>query len=150
MQISDFLMTQLVYFPHTCTTNTCNKAHIIFLFSSYYQDIKMMPAISDQDMTAMMAEESRVSLSGPEVIKLFSYPTQNSLKFQLYRYEGSQNQRKFYAFIVYNSQLFILLINVIENVNNLSVMFSQIEKCLYGKTIMYTFSRILFPRQLLF
>jgi len=25
----------------------------------YYQDIKMMPAISDQDMTAMMAEESR-------------------------------------------------------------------------------------------
>ena len=26
----------------------------------YYQDITMMPAISDQDMTAMMTEESRV------------------------------------------------------------------------------------------
>lgn len=28
----------------------------------YYSDIKMMPAISDQDMGAMLAEESRVSL----------------------------------------------------------------------------------------
>lgn len=28
----------------------------------YYSDIKMMPAISDQDMAAMLAEESRVSL----------------------------------------------------------------------------------------
>lgn len=28
----------------------------------YYADIKMMPAISDQDMNAMLAEESRVSL----------------------------------------------------------------------------------------
>lgn len=27
----------------------------------YYSDIKMMPAISDQDMAAMLAEESRVS-----------------------------------------------------------------------------------------
>ncbi|KAK3800854.1 hypothetical protein RRG08_008608 [Elysia crispata] len=27
--------------------------------ASYYQDIKIMPAISDQDMTAMLAEESR-------------------------------------------------------------------------------------------
>lgn len=27
----------------------------------YYSDIKMMPAISDQDMGAMLAEESRVS-----------------------------------------------------------------------------------------
>ena len=27
----------------------------------YYQDIKLMPAISDQDMNAMLAEESRVS-----------------------------------------------------------------------------------------
>lgn len=26
----------------------------------YYSDIKMMPAISDQDMGAMLAEESRV------------------------------------------------------------------------------------------
>ncbi len=29
----------------------------------YYQDIKMMPAISDQDMNAMLAEESRVTLN---------------------------------------------------------------------------------------
>lgn len=29
----------------------------------YYRDIQMMPAISDQDMNAMLAEESRVSLS---------------------------------------------------------------------------------------
>lgn len=29
----------------------------------YYQDITMMPAISDQDMTAMMTEESRVIIS---------------------------------------------------------------------------------------
>lgn len=28
----------------------------------YYGDIKMMPAISDQDMNAMLAEESRVSI----------------------------------------------------------------------------------------
>lgn len=28
----------------------------------YYSDIKIMPAISDQDMNAMLAEESRVSL----------------------------------------------------------------------------------------
>lgn len=27
----------------------------------YYSDIKLMPAISDQDMAAMLAEESRVS-----------------------------------------------------------------------------------------
>ena len=27
----------------------------------YYQDIKMMPAISDQDMTALLTDESRVS-----------------------------------------------------------------------------------------
>lgn len=27
----------------------------------YYSDIKIMPAISDQDMNAMLAEESRVS-----------------------------------------------------------------------------------------
>lgn len=27
----------------------------------YYSDIKVMPAISDQDMNAMLAEESRVS-----------------------------------------------------------------------------------------
>lgn len=26
----------------------------------YYSDIKVMPAISDQDMNAMLAEESRV------------------------------------------------------------------------------------------
>lgn len=29
----------------------------------YYTDIKMMSAISDQDMNAMLAEESRVSTS---------------------------------------------------------------------------------------
>ena len=29
----------------------------------YYKDIKEMPAISDQDMAAMLAEESRVSVS---------------------------------------------------------------------------------------
>lgn len=28
----------------------------------YYSDIKMMPAISDQDMNAMLAEDSRVSI----------------------------------------------------------------------------------------
>jgi hypothetical protein len=28
----------------------------------YYSDIKVMPAISDQDMNAMLAEESRVSI----------------------------------------------------------------------------------------
>lgn len=28
----------------------------------YYSDIKVMPAISDQDMNAMLAEESRVSV----------------------------------------------------------------------------------------
>lgn len=32
----------------------------------YYQDIKMMPAISDQDMTALLTDESRVSPS-PQV-----------------------------------------------------------------------------------
>lgn len=30
----------------------------------YYADIKDMPVISDQDMNAMLAEESRVSRSG--------------------------------------------------------------------------------------
>lgn len=29
----------------------------------YYSDIKVMPAISDQDMNAMLAEESRVFIS---------------------------------------------------------------------------------------
>lgn len=29
----------------------------------YYSDIREMPAISDQDMNAMLAEESRVSVS---------------------------------------------------------------------------------------
>lgn len=29
----------------------------------YYSDIKIMPAISDQDMNAMLAEESRVRIS---------------------------------------------------------------------------------------
>lgn len=28
----------------------------------YYADIKVMPAISDQDMNAMLAEESRVCI----------------------------------------------------------------------------------------
>lgn len=28
----------------------------------YYSDIKLMPAISDQDMNAMLAEESRVRI----------------------------------------------------------------------------------------
>lgn len=28
----------------------------------YYSDIKIMPAISDQDMNAMLAEESRVNI----------------------------------------------------------------------------------------
>ena len=31
--------------------------------TKYYDDIKMMPAISDQDMNAMLAEESRVRRS---------------------------------------------------------------------------------------
>lgn len=30
----------------------------------YYREIQMMPAISDQDMNAMLAEESRVSVGG--------------------------------------------------------------------------------------
>lgn len=39
----------------------------------YYSDIKMMPAISDQDMGAMLAEESRVSLQfGFWTLKRFS------------------------------------------------------------------------------
>lgn len=37
----------------------------------YYQDIKMMPAISDQDMTALLTDESRVC----------SLSSQSSLKF---------------------------------------------------------------------
>jgi len=37
--------------------------YMVLLCYRYYQDIKMMPAISDQDMTAMMTEESRVSNS---------------------------------------------------------------------------------------
>jgi len=32
----------------------------VFACDRYYQDIKTMPAISDQDMNAMLAEESRV------------------------------------------------------------------------------------------
>ena len=35
------------------------KLRVVF---RYYQDIKQMPAISDQDMNAMLAEESRVSV----------------------------------------------------------------------------------------
>ncbi|KAH6927863.1 hypothetical protein HPB50_009752 [Hyalomma asiaticum] len=34
--------------------------NVVACVSSYYQDIKMMPAISDQDMNAMLAEESRL------------------------------------------------------------------------------------------
>lgn len=34
----------------------------------YYSDIKQMPAISDQDMNAMLAEDSRVS----RIIKILS------------------------------------------------------------------------------
>lgn len=33
----------------------------------YYADIKVMPAISDQDMNAMLAEESRVSYTFPMI-----------------------------------------------------------------------------------
>jgi len=33
---------------------------IVFACARYYQDIKTVPAISDQDMNAMLAEESRV------------------------------------------------------------------------------------------
>lgn len=32
----------------------------------YYQDIKMMPAISDQDMTALLTDESRVCSLSPQ------------------------------------------------------------------------------------
>ncbi|KAL8574219.1 hypothetical protein ACOMHN_027873 [Nucella lapillus] len=43
----------------------------------YYQDIKMMPAISDQDMTAMLTEESRVHSSefnaGAALLELYKY-----------------------------------------------------------------------------
>ena len=33
----------------------------------YYADIKVMPAISDQDMNAMLAEESRVLYTFPMI-----------------------------------------------------------------------------------
>ncbi|KAL5015009.1 hypothetical protein ScPMuIL_009279 [Solemya velum] len=43
----------------------------------YYQDIKMMPAISDQDMTAMLTEESRVHHkdfhSNAALLELYKY-----------------------------------------------------------------------------
>jgi len=35
----------------------------VFACVRYYQDIKTMPAISDQDMNAMLADESRVCQS---------------------------------------------------------------------------------------
>lgn len=35
------------------------------MYFRYYQDIKMMPAISDQDMNALLAEESRVRKMSP-------------------------------------------------------------------------------------
>lgn len=39
----------------------------------YYFDIRDMPAISDQDMNAMLAEESRVSVSRVTIFFLFSF-----------------------------------------------------------------------------
>ncbi|KAG1655459.1 Plexin-A4 [Nymphon striatum] len=48
----------------------------------YYQDIKMMPAISDQDMNAMLAEESRLHAN--------EFNTQNALH-ELYSYAVKYN-----------------------------------------------------------
>lgn len=41
----------------------------------YYSDIKQMPAISDQDMNAMLAEDSRVSRTFIRIhVKHFNVP----------------------------------------------------------------------------
>lgn len=49
------------------------------LFSRYYSDISRMPAISDQDMSAYLAEQSRLHLSQFNSIsalhELYSYVT---------------------------------------------------------------------------
>lgn len=49
----------------------------------YYGDIKMMPAISDQDMNAMLAEESRVcvELTPAVFILYFTYLVPNKFLY---------------------------------------------------------------------
>jgi len=40
--------------------NVCSMSNSFVACARYYQDIKTMPAISDTDVNAMLAEESKV------------------------------------------------------------------------------------------
>ena len=87
----------------------------------YYQDIKLMPAISEQDMNAMLAEESRVS---PPPLHMTSVNPGCDI---------TQHHRAPSEFKVASTIDFEFLAYLFSNINGLSL----------GRTLLYSSNQVL-------